>query len=722
MNRDAGIVESDLFEPGRNCWRVSHATRLSYLIDGQAFFQAFRTAARRAQRTIYLLGWDIHSGFELLRDSDDGMPARLGEFLDALARQRKGLEIHILTWDFTVLLSLHREWAARYRLGWQTHDNVRFAFDDRYPFGGSHHQKVVVIDDVLGFVGGLDFTRGRWDTPQHLPNDPRRADYPGHQPKPYHDVQLLVAGEVAADLGELCRQRWGWATGEELPDPRRSGGPACDWSACWPEGVDADLEDCPVAVVRTLPGLDDREPVREPVREVQQLLVDAIGRAQRHIFIENQYFTAPVLGDALAERLADENGPEVVVVVPYETEGWLSQATMDVLRERRLVELQKADRHGRLRVYFPHHPRLGRQCINVHSKVLVVDDDLMCAGSANLNNRSLALDSECNLAVESGGDDARRQGIARLRDRLLAEHLGVPPAEVARALAREGSLIAAIERLRGSGRTLRTLELRVSEELDASVPETALTDPEHAIDASYIASQLIPRGVVRFAWRGAAGIAAVILAAVLLAAAWRWTPLGEWVDPGAMLERFSGLRGSWSAPLLVAAIFVLGGFLMIPVTVLIVAAGLAFGAAWGFSYALLGAELSALAAYGVGHWLGHDTIRRLSGLGVARASRFVGRQGLLAVITLRIVPVAPFTIVNFVAGASHIRLREFAIGTLLGMVPGTLVLTVLSDQVAAAVRSPDLAGVLTALAVLALGVLGSWALGRWLKGKQDARA
>jgi len=618
-----------------------------------------------------------------------------------------------------MILAPHREWAARYRFGWQTHANVHFEFDDNHPAGASHHQKVAVVDDAVGFVGGLDFTRGRWDTPEHKPEEPRRADFPGHRPKPYHDVQLMVAGDAAADLGDLARQRWYRATGEDLScsvQPRRAR--SDDPLRCWPECVAADLEDCPVAIARTLPPLDDYE----GVRELERLLLDAIARARHHIFIENQYFTAPVLGAALADRLAEERGPEVVLVMPRETVGWLSQSTMDVLRERWLEQLRKADRHGRLRVYYPDRPGLRRRCINVHSKVLVVDDDLLCAGSGNLNNRSLALDSECNLAVASGGDAAHREGIARLRDRLLAEHLGVSRAMVAATLAREGSLIAAIERLRGSGRTLRRLERRVSRALNASVPDIALTDPEHAIDAAYIASQLIPRGDKGSAWRGLAGIAALLLTALLLAAAWRWTPLGEWVDTGAVFDRLAGLRGTWTAPLVVTGIFVLGGFLMVPVTVLIVAAGLAFGAAWGFSYALLGAELSALAAYGVGHRLGRDPIRRLSARWVARASRFLGRQGLLAVVTLRIVPVAPFTVVNLVAGASHIRLRDFAIGTLFGMVPGTLALTVLSDQVVAAVRSPDLAGVLAALAVLVLAGLGAWALGRWLKRKQDARA
>jgi len=173
--------------------------------------------------------------------------------------------------------------------------------------------------------------------------------------------------------------------------------------------------------------------------------------------------------------------------------------------------------------------------------------------------------------------------------------------------------------------------------------------------------------------------------------------------------------------LAVSAIYVIAGFVLFPVTVLIVATGLAFGALYGFTYALLGAELSALAAYAAGHFLGHDAMRSLSDRWVSRASRFLGRQGLLAVITLRIVPVAPFTVVNLVAGASHIRFRDFAVGTLLGMVPGTLALTVLSDRVLAAIRSPDLAAVAVVAAIALLFGLGSWAVRHWVNGRETAQ-
>src|SRR3569832_2150888 len=87
--------------------------------------------------------------------------------------------------------------------------------------GGSHHQKVVVIDDQLAFAGGLDLTLGRWDTPDHVPDDPRRIELNPAPARPYHDVQVAVSGAAARALGELARERWRCATGKKLRAPTR---------------------------------------------------------------------------------------------------------------------------------------------------------------------------------------------------------------------------------------------------------------------------------------------------------------------------------------------------------------------------------------------------------------------------------------------------------------------------------------------------------------------
>src|SRR5690606_16658749 len=159
-----------------------------------------------------------------------------------------------LSWDFAMIFARDREWVPLYKLGWKTHPRPRLEFrlDDKHPVGSSHHQKVVVIDDEVAFVGGLDLTHGRWDTPEHRPIQPYRRDAHGRLSRPNHDVQALVSGPVAAALGDLCRDRWLRATGHP---PHYDG--AAPPNDPWPENVQPDLFDVEVAIARTDPGYVD---------------------------------------------------------------------------------------------------------------------------------------------------------------------------------------------------------------------------------------------------------------------------------------------------------------------------------------------------------------------------------------------------------------------------------------------------------------------------------
>jgi len=704
------MSESTILNPGENCWRVDHADRLSLLVDGAAYFHAFREAAKNAQRSVLIIGWDVDGRFELEREgTSDGLPTNLRDFLDSLVRRKKGLQIHVLDWDFAMIYATDREWLPSYKMDWTSHRRLHFRLDAQHPVGGSHHQKIVVIDDRVAFAGGLDFALGRWDTSEHRPDDPRRRDIDSTIPQPYHDIQLMVSGSVARALGELARERWHTATGQRLDAPQ----PADD-SDPWPEDVRVDLAGAPVGIARTCPEYKDRQ----AIKEVQQLLLDAIAAARKTIYIENQYFTAHSIGDALAARLAEDDGPEIVVILPQHTVGWLSQNTMDVLRERLIKRINAADEHDRLRVYYPHVPGLGTQCINVHAKVIVIDDVLLRVGSANFNNRSMGLDTECDLAIEAGDEPRIRGAIAALRNRLLAEHLDVTAAAVEQALAEQDSMVRAIDTLSHPGRTLKPFEFCITEELDALVPDAQLTDPEAPIDADELARQLIADDEKQPARRSLIALASVLVVALLIAATWRWTPLGEWMDLKAGIDRLGSLRGTWSAPLLVTVIYIVAGLLIFPITLLIVATGVAFGAAYGFAYALLGAELSALATYAIGQYLGHDAVRSLSDRWVSRVSRRLAQQGLLAIITLRVVPVAPFSVINLVAGASHIRFRDFALGTLLGMAPGVLALTLFSDQVVTAIAAPETIRFASLLLLAVVIGAGTWWLSRWLLRRQ----
>jgi phosphatidylserine/phosphatidylglycerophosphate/cardiolipin synthase-like enzyme len=331
--------DDTLLKPGRNCWRLEHASRAAFLIDGQAYFSAFRAALEQARESILIVGWDIDSKIRLVRDDvPHEHPVQLGEFLNALITERHGLEVHVLIWDFAMIYALERELLPLYKLRWQSHHHLHFHMDDEHPVGASHHQKIVVVDDAVAFVGGFDLTKRHWDTSEHRADDPRRRDPDGDPYPPFHDVQMIVDGKAAAALGELARERWRHATGKRIQPPAVD-----DRIDPWPAYLKPDLEEVEIAIARTEPS----HAGNPEVREVERLYLDAIACARRTIYIENEYLTSVTIGQALAARLMDADGPEIVLILSYKSSGWLEHTTMDVLGARVLRKLRGANRHGR---------------------------------------------------------------------------------------------------------------------------------------------------------------------------------------------------------------------------------------------------------------------------------------------------------------------------------------------------------------------------------------
>ena len=217
------------------------------------------------------------------------------------------------------------------------------------------------------------------------------------------------------------------ATGQTLRAPRAGG-------EIWPHGLEPDLTDVQIAVARTVPAYGGEK----EVREIETLFRDAIAAARRSIYIENQYLSSAAIGDALVRRLEEPEGPEIVIVISQASYGWLEGATMDVIRGRLMRRLCVADRHKRLRVYAAIVSREAKHCMSVHSKLLVVDTGFVRVGSANLSNRSMGFDTECDVAIESNGRREVEEAIARFRNTLLAEHLGASREEVAAILRETG--------------------------------------------------------------------------------------------------------------------------------------------------------------------------------------------------------------------------------------------------------------------------------------------
>lgn len=195
LNREtvAQEGESGILVEGQNCMRIAHARRAAFLIDADSYFVSFTQAVERASKSIFIIGWDLDSRISLQRNNK-GPSNTLIDFLNKTVARRRGLHAYVLIWDFAMIYAFEREPLPVYSVGWRTHGRVHFRLDGNHPLGASHHQKIVVIDDSIAFVGGLDLTKCRWDTPEHLPVDPRRHDPWCGYYSPFHDVQMAVDG------------------------------------------------------------------------------------------------------------------------------------------------------------------------------------------------------------------------------------------------------------------------------------------------------------------------------------------------------------------------------------------------------------------------------------------------------------------------------------------------------------------------------------------------
>jgi phosphatidylserine/phosphatidylglycerophosphate/cardiolipin synthase-like enzyme len=442
------MTSTSLLKPSENCWRIERADDFAILIDADDYFSAARAAMKAAKRSIFLVGWDFNARITLGHpDVQDGGPKGVGDFLLWLAKRNPDLEIRLLLWNPGFLSSWAKLSNVLYLLRWKWHRQITVRLDGIHPIGSSHHQKILVIDDSLAFCGGIDVTLDRWDTRKHRAEDPKRKRPDGTAYGPWHDASSYCTGQAARALGDLCRMRWTLAGGEYLQP--------CATHSAFPSVENAiAFGSVNMAIARTSPAYGDRK----AVTEIERLYVDMIMSANRVIYAESQYFASRVIAQAIAKRLSEPDGPEVILINPMKADNWLGEIAMDTARARLRESMRSHDKNGRFRMYHP--VTTQGEAIYVHSKLMIIDDRVMRVGSSNFNNRSMRFDNECDVAFEADGSEGMAARLLYLRNDLLAEHLGSDNETVAEAIERQGSVIGAIEAIRRSRRAGETLSSR----------------------------------------------------------------------------------------------------------------------------------------------------------------------------------------------------------------------------------------------------------------------
>ncbi|MBX3446799.1 MAG: VTT domain-containing protein [Parvibaculaceae bacterium] len=671
-----------ILRPGHNVWRVEQADRASLLVDAAAYFGALRQAMLAAERSIAIVGWDIDSRTKLVGPSgkaDDGFPECFGEFLTALAKRRPSLKIYLLLWDYSVIYAMEREALPAIPLRWTTPSNIDLCLDDDVPLGASQHQKIAVIDGRLAFSGGLDITIRRWDTCEHDPDNAQRLD-PADKPyRPFHDVQLMVDGAAAGALCDLVTDRWENAACENIDLSPGRNDP-------WPAEVEPDVTSVRVGIARTIaPSSGGPD-----CREVERLFLDMARQAERWIYIENQFLTCTGFAHEVAKRMQEKPELELLLVAPMTHDTWLEHQTMLAGRIRFMGILREAGVVSRTRLVYPWVKGEGDETdVMVHSKVMIVDDRFLRVGSANLANRSMGTDTECDLVIEAA-DQEDRTAVAGALATLLGEHCGASREEMAALIDTKASLFAAMDACASERRGLRPVEDdEVPYRKELAAIET-VADPGRPITAGEHLADIVASPQDRKGLSALAKAAILVLAIVGIGLLWKYTPLSDYADPDMLRETFTGIAASPFAGLIVLAAYVVGGFIAFPLTALIVVTAGTFGLWPGLLYAGVGSMSSALATYGAGRSLGRKALRNIVGPRMNRIGKGIGKSGVPAIAAIRLVPIAPFTLVNLVAGALRIPVLDYALGTMLGLAPGIVVLSVMGDRVFALLANPSL--------------------------------
>lgn len=671
---DARPAPASLLVPGETCWRVEHADRVSVLIDADAYFTALRAAMIAARRQIVIVGWDVDSRTRLAADArpHDGFPPRLLPLLKALLRRSRELQVFILAWDFSMIYTLERELMPSLTFS-KAHPRLHFMLDGEHAVGAAHHQKLVVVDDCLAFAGGIDLTIRRWDRPAHRADERARKDPFGATYLPMHDVQLCCDGAAARALAEMARWRWARAARGFAYRPAAISG-----ERLWPCGLAPDFSDLPLAISRTYAGGSLGDP---QLREVEALICRAIRGAQRYVYIENQYLTASSAARALVDSLARPEGPELCVVLPQLESGWLEQSSMGVLRRQVLARLRAHDPHGRLHLYYPKLPGTPHG-LQVHCKLMIVDDALLTIGSANLSNRSLGLDTECDITLEArpGDRDAPRisAGIRRILAKLLAEHLELREAECSEQL-QQRSLFELIESRRGRERCL--------ERLPESLPDPAfdlgslgdwVVDPERPMAGETFIEGLFPVDLRHPLLRSI--LASLVMLSPVLVLAGVFQQHFAWFDviahsPRTDLYLWLGFAGACLT--------------FVPLSLQLAAAAVLFDSGDAIVFGVSAALVAAAVAYAAGRRFRPWTLRLVRGQRARQLQRGARVRAFRATVIARLLPVGNFTASNLLAGALNVPFARFLFGNLAGLSFGVAMLVLFAKRVLKAFDHPS---------------------------------
>ncbi len=418
---------------------VSSAGSWEELWEAGNYYDRVSELIEDAQHYAIFVGWQIDSRLpfrhpqrpETVSSSNSWQPSveSLKEKVVRICREKPDFHVYFLMWDHAYFYVFERE-LLQGQVWENIHPNVHFIFDNRHPFGGSHHEKLVVMDGKVALAGGIDLCDERWDSPQHFFEDPRRSLNLKHEHHgPYHDVGVQVSGPVCTEIHRHIEHRWRTLSSLSFPPPSQ-------------ETTETIHESHRVYVSRTLSSVDAEETPHTIVRECEFLFLELIAIAKKRLILEGQYFWSERICDALIAKIEEMRGTDfqIYLILAHIADFTALGKQMGYWELRLLEKLEDAATFagvqlvmGRPYVYaspddFGHElgddiGRVKPKSIYVHSKVVITDDSHLSIGSANFAARAFRVDTELNLTLEAGNEN-EREHIRAVAEQIL-NHWGL---------------------------------------------------------------------------------------------------------------------------------------------------------------------------------------------------------------------------------------------------------------------------------------------------------
>lgn len=359
-----------------------------------------------------IVGWQIDSRLKLKRPWRPNQNSKnliqfetLLEKVLRICNEKPRFQFYFLIWDHAYFYVLERE-AWQGRIWENVHPRVHFVFDNRHPWGVAHHEKIVSIDGKVILCGGIDLCDERWDSRNHFYFDQRRSlhrQFENHGP--YHDLAIQVTGPICDEIQSLVGKRWRMLSSIPFPEVRK------------PNAKQEVQSGHKVYLSRTYCQIDYCDQMPVLTRQIEFLFKDMIYSAENRIILEGQYYWSKILNDLLISKMVAMKGKRFeIILILSELQNIKSLTRYMTAYEAGLLrKLQMAADYYGVKLILGSPAvcsadkgiSLPPKPIYIHSKVIVIDDQFLSIGSANLATRALRLDTEVQLTLKASSEYER---------------------------------------------------------------------------------------------------------------------------------------------------------------------------------------------------------------------------------------------------------------------------------------------------------------------------